>query len=232
MTRLILPYVLMPVRVRFPSHALVPCLTMPQYAAYLAPHIHYTLPLPSNLSQPPHSFLTVHGPYPQYRDGFSRTMSHYHLSNMQLSVPLASIAAKLIYFSHREIFPVGVPPHLPRTRDHAFQLGLNMVGPTQEDVQELNEHKVAKFVPTSTWEWWNDIKDYDTLGLQARLKVAPSARWDDDWNRLADSNSIFKPISLKRMHYTPGLLSGLWQGRMLVRITSMPYSLVSRSCLF
>jgi hypothetical protein len=199
MTRLILPYVLMPIR----------------YAAFLAPQVHYTLPFPRNLPQPPHSFLTVHGPYPQYRDGFSRALSLYHLNPIQLGVPLASVAAKLIYFSHREVFPVAVPPHLPRSRAHAFQLGLNMVGPTQEDVHELNEHKVAKFVPKSTWEWWSDIKNYDTLSPEARSKLAPSTRWDDDWNRLADCNSVFTPVSLKRMHYTPGTLSGLWQGRML-----------------
>ncbi|KAG6380578.1 hypothetical protein JVT61DRAFT_4941 [Boletus reticuloceps] len=199
MTRLILPFVLMPVR----------------YPAYLAPHTHYTLPLPSNLPQPPHSFLTLHGPYPQYRNGFSRVMPLYHVKSIELGIPLASVAAKLIYFSHREVFPVGVPPHLPRTRAHALQLGLHSVGPTQEDVQELNDHKVATFVPKSKWEWWDDIKDYNSLGSEARSKLAPSARWDDDWNRLADCNSLFTPLSLKRMHYTPGLLSGLWQGRML-----------------
>ncbi|KAI9566351.1 hypothetical protein HD554DRAFT_2025645 [Boletus coccyginus] len=199
MTRLILPYVLMPVR----------------YAAYLAPHIHYTLPLPRNLPRLPHSFLTVHGPYPRYRNGYTRTMSLYHVNDIRLSVPLASIAAKLIYFSHREVFPVAVPPQLPPTRAHALQFGRGLVAPTQEDVRELNEHKVAKFVPTSSWEWWNDIKDYDKLGTEARSKLAPSVRWDDDWNRLADCNSLFTPISLKRKHYTPGLLSGLWQGRML-----------------
>ena len=144
-------------------------------------------------------------------------MPLYQADSIQLAVPLASIAAKLIYFSHREVFPIGVPPHLPRTRAHAIQLGLTMVGPTQEDVQELNEHKIAKFVPTSTWEWWSEIKDYDKLSTVALSNLAPSARWDDDWNRLADCNSVFTPVSLKRMHYTPGLLSGLWQGRMLVR---------------
>ncbi|KAG9309116.1 hypothetical protein JVU11DRAFT_11010 [Chiua virens] len=199
MTRLILPYVLMPVR----------------YAAYLAPHVHYTLPFPRDIPQQHHSFVTPHGHYPQYRKGFSRSMQLYHVDSMRFGVPLASIAAKLIYFSHREVFPVGIPPHLPLTRAHAFQLGLHMVGPTQEDVRELNEHKVAKFVPTSKWDWWSDVKDHDKLRSEALAKLAPSAQWDDDWNRLADCTSLFTPVSLKRMHYTPGLLSGLWQGRML-----------------
>ncbi|KAH0828723.1 hypothetical protein J3R83DRAFT_3134 [Lanmaoa asiatica] len=127
----------------------------------------------------------------------------------------ASVAAKLIYFSYREVFPIGIPPHLPKTRAHAFQLGLDIVRPTHEDIQELNEHKAVKFVPKSTWKWWNEIEDYDNLGPVALSKLAPSARWDDDWNRLADCNSVFTPVSLNRTHYTPGLLTGLWQGRML-----------------
>lgn len=160
-------------------------------------------------------------------------MSLYHASGIRLGVPLASVAAKLIYFSHREVFPVAVPPHLPRTRAHAFQLGLTMVGPTQEDVQELNAHKVAEFVPKSAWEWWDDIKNYDTLGPEARSKLAPSARWDDDWNRLADCNSVFTPVSLKRMHYTPGILSGLWQGRMLVcNMDALPLLISSNDLVF
>ena len=119
--------------------ALSPPLTLPS-----TPHISLstsTSPFPSNPTLT--NFLTAHGPYPRYRDGFSRMMPLYHVNNIELSVPLASVAAKLIYSSHRQVFPVGVPPHLPRTRAHAFQLGLHMVGSTQEDVQELNGHKVV-----------------------------------------------------------------------------------------
>ncbi|KIJ66590.1 hypothetical protein HYDPIDRAFT_26924 [Hydnomerulius pinastri MD-312] len=199
MTNLILPYVLMPIR----------------YSAYFAPHTHFTLPLPSNLPQAPHSFLTVHGAYPKYRDGLSRMMPLYQAAELEVGIPLASVAAKLVYFSRREVFPVGVPPHLPRTREHALQLGLNMVGPTQEDVQELNAHKIAKLVPKSSWDWWSEIKDYDKLSPDELAVRAPSVKWDDDWNRLTDCNNLYTPVSLKRSHYSPGLLSGLWQGRML-----------------
>ncbi|KAF9237060.1 hypothetical protein BU15DRAFT_49217 [Melanogaster broomeanus] len=199
MTKLILPYVLMPVR----------------YAAYFAPHTHFTLPLSLDTSQHPHSFHTVHGIYPQYREGRSWKTPLYEVKDLEVGVPLASVAAKLVYFSRREVSPVGVPPHLPRTREHAFQLGLTMVGPTQEDVQELNEHKIAKLVPETTWDWWSKIKGYDHLRPEELAKRAPSARWDNDWSRLVDCNHLFAPISLKRPHYTPGQLRGLWQGRML-----------------
>ncbi|KIJ13038.1 hypothetical protein PAXINDRAFT_170794 [Paxillus involutus ATCC 200175] len=190
MANLILLYVLVPAR----------------YVTYFAPHTHFTLPLPRNLAQPPHSFLTVHGPYPQYRDGFSRRMPFYQATDFEVGIPLASVAAKLVYFSRREVMPLGTPPHLPRTREHAIQLGLTMVNPTQEDIQELNEHKVAKLIPKTTWDWWSAIENYDR---------APSASWDDDWNPLIDCIHLFTPVLLKRTHYTPGLLSGLWQGRTL-----------------
>jgi hypothetical protein len=199
MTKLILPYVLMPVR----------------YATYCAPHTHFTVPLSRNLLQLPHSFQTVHGIYPQYREGCSSKMPLYHARNLEVGVPLASIAAKLVYFSRREVLPIGVPLDFPRTREHAFQLGLTMVGPTQEDIQELNDHKIAKLVPETTWDWWSKIKGYDHLKPEELAKRAPSALWDDDWNRLADCNHLFNPVSLKRPHYTPGQLGGLWQGRML-----------------
>ncbi|KAH7886386.1 hypothetical protein F5I97DRAFT_1879916 [Phlebopus sp. FC_14] len=180
-TKLVLPYVLMPVR----------------YAPTIAPSSHFTLPLPHDLAQAPHSFLTVHGPYPKYRDGLANTMSLYQATDLEVGVPLASVAAKLIYFSRREVLPVG----------H---------GPTQEDVQELNDYKVAKLIPKTTWDWWSGIKDSNNLRLGELAMRAPSTRWDDDWNRLTDCNYLFEPVSLKRTHYTPGSLTGLWQGRMVL----------------
>ncbi|KIJ13054.1 hypothetical protein PAXINDRAFT_14100 [Paxillus involutus ATCC 200175] len=200
MTGLILPYVLMPIR----------------YAAYFAPHTHFSLPLPRNLPQLPRPFpVHIHGPYPQYRDGFSAKMPFYQATDFEVCIPLASVAAKLKYFSRREVHPVSAPPHLPRTREHALQLGFTMVCPTQEDIQELNEHKVAEFIPKTAWDWWSAIGDYNKLRPEELAKHAPSARWDDDWNRLTDCTHLFTPVLTKRTHYTPGLLIGLWQGRML-----------------
>ena len=53
-------------------------------------------------------------PYPRYRDDFLYGMPLYHVNNIKPSVPLAFIVAKVIYFSHREAFPIDVPPHLPQ----------------------------------------------------------------------------------------------------------------------
>ena len=74
----------------------------------------------------------------------------------------------------------------------------------------------------------NDIQNYDSLGSEARAKLPPSARWDDEWNRLVDCHSVFTPVSVKCTHYTPGLLNCLWQGWMLVRCIE-PAQLLARS---
>ncbi|KAL4068843.1 hypothetical protein V8B97DRAFT_754883 [Scleroderma yunnanense] len=200
LTRLILPFVLMPIR----------------YPVTYAPYVHFSLPLQSHPSHAPHSVPTLHGPYPRYRDDNPAILDLYHSSQTEVAIPLASTAAKLIYFSRKEVFPIGVPPHLPLTREHAFQLGLNMVGPTQEDVHELNAHKVAKLVEPADANWQIHVKGWEEMSIEDRANMAPSARWDNDWNRLTDCNTLYRTVSLRRSHYTPGSLAGLWQGRMLV----------------
>ncbi|KAG6335010.1 hypothetical protein ID866_4077 [Astraeus odoratus] len=194
----ILPFVLMPVR----------------YPSALAPYLHFTVPISSEPSDAPHSVPTVHGEYPRYHRMPSAKVHHYNLRSLDVGVPLASVAAKLVYFSRREVSPIQVPSQLPRTREHAFQLGLTMVGPTQEDVHELNTYKVAKLPSTAhtDTDWWTGMEDASS---KERAKRAPSARWDEDWNRLLDCNDLFKQVSLKRVHYVPGTLAGLWQGRIL-----------------
>ncbi|KAI6097267.1 hypothetical protein EDD16DRAFT_1902612 [Pisolithus croceorrhizus] len=202
MIKLMLPFVAMPVR----------------YPSTLAPDIHFSLPLSRDVNTAPHSVPTLHGPYPHYLDDRCHSTALYSISNLEIGIPLASIAAKLIYISRREVFPVGVPSHLPRDRQHAFQLGLTTIGPTQEDVHELNANKVAKLVPPTRPDgnWSESIQGWDTMAADQRAAKAPSARWDNDWYRLVDCTDIFRPISLKRSHYTPGTMSGLWQGRMLI----------------
>ncbi|KIO07216.1 hypothetical protein M404DRAFT_998623 [Pisolithus tinctorius Marx 270] len=202
MIRLMLPFVIMPVR----------------YPSAFAPDIHFSLPLSRDITTVPHSVPTLHGPYPHYLYDRYHRAQFYSVSDLEIGIPLASIAAKLVYISRREVFPVGVPTHLPRNREHALQLGLTAVGPTQEDVHELNANKVAKLLPTTRpdGDWSEGIQGWDTMTADQRAAKAPSARWDNDWNRLVDCTDVFRPVSLKRSHYTPGTMSGLWQGRMLV----------------
>lgn len=170
------------------------------------------------------SIVTAHGPFPIYRNGVW-TLYHYGLDQQpRVTPPLITIPAKLLYFSRREVIPFGIPPHLPLTRDHANQLGITEIGPTQEDVHEFNAHKAARVIPETKWHWWEDLSDHETARAEfgayfPDLKVA-SAHWDVDWERLRFCVDGFKnPFDFvnKGPVYIPGTLNGLWQGRMIVR---------------
>lgn len=184
--RLVLPFVIVPFR----------------YPSAYAPHNHFTMPLTDNshghLRQ---SIIPAHGAFPLYRAGQAHTTHFYDRADLEIGIPLASTAAKLIFFSRRQVTPIGIPIHLPLTRQHAIQLGFgDQIGPTQEDVHELNQHKVVKHVPRDS--------DFDT--------PTPSSQLDDDWYRLTDCIYPMEKSSLKNTHYTYGSATGLWQGRILV----------------
>jgi hypothetical protein len=138
-----------------------------------------------------------------------------------MAPPLITIAAKLIYFSRREIVPFGIPSHLPLTRAHAIQLGIHDIGPTQEDVVEFNAHTDSKLVQPTNWDWVDGLTQEQLdkelngdPGTGENLK-APSVVWDNDWWRMRMCHNAWEREG-KGIVYIPGTMSGLWQGRMLV----------------
>lgn len=146
------------------------------------------------------SVIPAHGTFPIYRAGRAHPTHFYDRTGLEIGIPLSSTAAKLIFFSRRQVTPIGIPIHLPLTRQHAFQLGFgDQIGPTQEDVHELNQHKVVKHP-----------------SLASDSTPIPSSQLDDDWYRLTDCIYPMQRSSLKNTHYTYGSATGLWQGRILV----------------
>ncbi|KAJ6487202.1 hypothetical protein C8R47DRAFT_1128044 [Mycena vitilis] len=190
--KLVLPYVLVPYR----------------YASAFAPQKYFRLPLQApNASHAPNSILTAHGPYPLYLDP-ARAWSQIHYSaRPTMAPPLITVAAKLVYFSRRETVAFSVPPHLPVDRAEALARGVTTVGPTQEDILEVNKY-LNNRLPEVRLGWGED----DEEGGQ-RL----SEMWDADWWRL---RKCFDPYSapdpLLGACYKPGSFTGLWQGRMLI----------------
>jgi hypothetical protein len=160
------------------------------------------------------SILSAHGPFPRYRSGGALTTRFYGRYNFKIGIPLASIAAKLIFFSRRQVTFIGVPIHFPLNREHAIQLGFaDHIGPTQEDVHELNQHKIVSLIsPTSCYD----------AGHDGPTTVSPSSMHDDDWNRLTDCINHMRQSSSKNTHYTYGSAAGLWQGRITVRLALSP----------
>ncbi|EIW78570.1 hypothetical protein CONPUDRAFT_145746 [Coniophora puteana RWD-64-598 SS2] len=192
------------------ANLLLPLVNLPfRYAHAYAPAHHATLPLPSPTSANtppsaiPHSIITAHGAYPSYAQRNVAEVPHFDRHARELCAPLASTAAKLIWFSRREVVPLGVPPHLPLNRAEA--IANRRQGPTQADVRELTENKHARLVERGEW--------YDG---EDGLQNGPSVRWDDDWWRAVDCTDMFSKPSITRTHYSYGLMRGLWQGRLLM----------------
>lgn len=138
-----------------------------------------------------------------------RVWSQVHFSARPAIVPpLVSVAAKLVYFSRREAVPFDIPSGLPLTRAHAHAAGMTDIGPTQEDLLEFNAH-LNRRLPEIRPGWGEDA-----------IGEPLSSRWDSDWWRLRTCFDPWADIEagLGR-RYEPGTLTGLWQGRMIVRVS-------------
>lgn len=178
-----------------------------KYPSALAPQHHFSIPPPATSAVVANSIVTAHGPYPIYLSP-SRAWSQVHYSSRPIMAPpLITIAAKLVYFSRRELVPFGIPPHLPLNRADAIARGRTDIGPTKEDIIEFNQHPDTK-LPRRGDAWGADDASGEPLSKSS----------DDDWWRLRlCSNAWVTEPRLGRV-YTPGLLTGLWQGRMLVSV--------------
>ena len=211
-----------------------------QYSSSEAPPNHYHLPLTHSqrLSSQSHTVPTPHGPYPIYHSA-SRANTQIHFSTRPLfSAPLISLAAKLLYFSRREVVKFPIPPHLARDRAEAHARGNFDVGPTMEDVHEANWGWTARLPGGAgtlpAWSW--DVHDpappplaappadppHRWTGKAPHTAFGPNAdrsrRWDMDWwrLRLCGNAARKRPRIPYGRVYEPGCMDGLWQGRMLV----------------
>ncbi|TFK42225.1 hypothetical protein BDQ12DRAFT_598949 [Crucibulum laeve] len=230
---LVLPFVLLPYR----------------YASSHAPPNHFQLPLPVSSSAQAHntvplplSIPTPHGPYPIYNTSREWTIPFYTPSSSSsaatnnqgssisthhptpLSPPCASTAAKLLYFSRRELLPFGIAPHLPATRAEAIARHVPPGAPTQEDMREVNAHLGAPPPRRVVWDWRKGRRVVDgVLESEHEHEVVvrtggESNKWDCDWWRLRLCGDLWRrqPRWRPGRVYVPGCMRGLWQGRLLV----------------
>jgi hypothetical protein len=178
---------------------------------------------------------TAHGEYPILppRGDTVAEVSHFDRT-IRFRTPPITIAAKLIYISRREMTPVQAPSDLPVDRPAALAQGISG-GLTQADVIEVNSHSSAHLVPTSDWDWKSTLTPEQRLieeeGTWSRDLTAPSAAWDNDWERSTTCWDPWAHVELKGPAYTFGSMDGLWQGRLLVRLTCLPSFLVQPSTL-
>ncbi|KAI0275292.1 hypothetical protein BC834DRAFT_840152 [Gloeopeniophorella convolvens] len=192
-----------------------------KYSSYFAPDDHYALPLPEEWEH--HdlvSLQTAHGDYPIYPARGDTVAEVTHFGRViRFRTPPITTAAKLIYFSRREIIPLVIPQTLPPDRPTALAQGITW-GQTQEDIREVNSHAGAQFVPASHWEWKSTLTPEQRVieeeGVCRRDLLAPSAAWDNDWERFTACWDPWADSDLKGVVYTFGSMDGLWQGRLLI----------------
>jgi hypothetical protein len=145
---------------------------------------------------------------------------------IRFRTPPITIAAKLLYFSRRETIPLAIPDDLPVDRPTALAQGQSW-GQTQADIIEVNSHAGAQFVDSSDWDWKSTLtpeqRQIEEDGVCRRDLRAPSAAWDNDWERFTACWDAWADVELKGSVYTFGSLDGLWQGRLLVRFILLSF---------
>jgi hypothetical protein len=122
----------------------------------------------------------------------------------QLRLPSIALHAILSYFVRLEKSPFDVPSHVPQTRAEAAARGFN--GVTKEDIEEYNMLCHTRTVSVSN----------PTTLLKSYTR---SQQHDADWARTVFSGPSWELRGLKAFGscvYTPGTLSGKWQGTLLV----------------
>ncbi|KAK2462883.1 hypothetical protein APHAL10511_005081 [Amanita phalloides] len=192
-----------------------------RYASAHAPPLHFKLPLTTSADGDDDNFFsiqTVHGLYPIYRRTEFAWSQFYYGSRPLLTYPLASEAAKLVYQSRRDMTLFPIPPHLLPTRADANASGLTEIMPTQEDIRELNAHKSARLVKRIIWDWDRGVAVVPGEANDGIAFFDASRDWDSDWWRLRCCWDAWRkqPRWRPGRVYMPGVLSGLWQGKMLI----------------
>ena len=145
---------------------------------------------------------------------------HHFDRDIRFRTPPVTAAARLLYFSRREMIPLDIPATLPVDWPTAHAQGIHPPQ-TQADIIEVNTHACAHFVPPSHWDWKSTLtpeqRRLEEEGVWTRNLVAPSVAWDNDWVRFTACWNPWAYVPLKGTTYTFGSMDGLWQGRMLVR---------------
>jgi hypothetical protein len=155
----------------------LPFLTVPfRYPSAFAPANHFRLPLRSSVpsASTPMSIPTPHGPFPIYLHPDRHTWITPHFERWTpLCTPLASDAAKLVYFSRRETMLFTVPSFYPRNReDHRNRVRARLAAENDGQVDESEVERVFRSeLPKPTQEDFEELN----AGLLGGDMVEPSS---------------------------------------------------------
>ncbi|VDB84188.1 unnamed protein product [Peniophora sp. CBMAI 1063] len=191
-----------------------------KYTNFYAPDVTYLLPLtPGVQADLLVSQVNAHGPYPVFHTVEEEPYRTNRFGvNLLIVMPNIAAAAKLLYFALRETVPIQVPDFLPVDRAEALTRGQR--GQTQADLHEVNAHRSTPFTPRGLWNFLETLSPFqrgrELEGVRSRDLIAPSAAWDDDWERSMTCWNPWSQPYYKGPVFTLGSLVGLWQGRLLI----------------
>ncbi|EMD32618.1 hypothetical protein CERSUDRAFT_99347 [Gelatoporia subvermispora B] len=203
MRRLILPYIICIVR----------------YPFFHAPDIHFDFPIPTIFaSASPTALVTPHGFWPIYRhpEAVRERIIHYGLE-IDISAPLLSLGARLLFLTLTQRTPWEALPTWPRDREEALARGSQDVDPTQADIAELNANWAMTLYDRSSWDWRSRLTSEEGVleddGIWRTDLKSSSSLWDNEWSRLTSCIDPTRIATNSGPVYIPGTLSGLWKGR-------------------
>lgn len=134
-------------------------------------------------------------------------LPHYYLEPQIPTCPAPVSAAIIIIFALKESFVFGIPTHLPENR--AVALAAQRSGPTMEDFRAITSCKTPLFVDMSP-----SAMISQTENSSATVETVGNKRHDLEFCRLLRSNYHLSNSSM--FLYTPGTLTGLWEGCFMV----------------
>lgn len=173
----------------------------------MTPDSHFYLPLCES-EDGPAPFTS--GPPPSVAQ-----LTHYghHLTISSPSLTSAALLGTLVRVEAvQDISPLPAEAmRLPPNRAAANALGIT--GQTLEDVQEFHYRVRTRYLERSRQE--------KNAGNSTDTRIIGSSRHDEEWHRLVCCYDLWTDQpTMRGKVYTPGTLSGYWDGRSLVNIST------------
>ncbi|KLO16537.1 hypothetical protein SCHPADRAFT_887747 [Schizopora paradoxa] len=189
-----------------------------KYQPLFIPDIHFALPISGTpSSNPPRCVATDHGPYPVYRPPIpanSPCITHFG-SPITLCVPPLTPAALLCAHVRRQLGVIEYPQHIPKRR---ADLPPGLMHLTVEDFDEWNQGTSTRCSPavrlgTSISYSFMDDEFEMREANGAGDAQTPSQLNEDEWLRITHCYNPWLDAKIKIRIFTPGMLDGLWSGR-------------------
>ena len=135
---------------------------------------------------------------------------------------LIAVGAKMLYEMLSESVSYAAGPPYPIDREHANANGMGII-PTQEDFREWASIKAVQPYQSGEWDLFQSISTAEThsnmRNAERKSSEPLSCLFDNEWIRLTQCLDPYRELPFKRSPYTLGSMTGLFAGRVGVRLS-------------